>query len=160
MLHSRFAIRLARETDIGTLVTFANALSVEEGDLFARFTRTSCRRAAFGMWPSLTFLLAERGGQPLGYAAYFVGYDTGENYRVAFMADLFVLPKHRRQGIAIRLLRAIADHARLRGKDRLCWGALPRRRAARRFYAAIGRSLMVIFRCRSRRRTCDGAPEV
>lgn len=136
--HSRIVVRLACEDDIPLLVDFANSLSAEEGDLSARFTRRSCRRAAFGEFPSLTFLLVERNGQPLGYASYFAGYDTGENYRLAFIADLFVLPKHRRQGIAVQLLLAIARCAQLRGKDRLSWGVLPRRRATKRFYAAIG----------------------
>lgn len=138
---SSVAVRLAREEDIATLVRFANALAAEEGDPSARFSRRSCRRAAFGTSPSASFLLAEQGGTPLGYTGYFVGYDTGENYRLAFIVDLFVLPERRREGIAIQLLRTIARHAKLRGTDRLCWGVLPRRRATKRFYVAIGGEL-------------------
>ncbi len=88
-----------------------------------------------------TFLLAELNGEPLGYSAYFPGYDTGESSRVAFVMDLFVLPEYRRQEVATRLLHAVARHARLRGQDRLCWGVLPHRREAKRFYTALGAEL-------------------
>lgn len=134
-------LRLADPTDpsdASAIVRLSNALASEEGDHRGLFTRAALRRCVSAPQPLLRFALAECDGAPVGHAAWFDGFDTGESYRIAFVMDLYVEPAWRRQGIGRRLLRFVARQARLRARDRLCWGVLPRRRSARRFYAALG----------------------
>lgn len=134
-------LRLADPTDprdAAAIVCLSNALAAEEGDQRGLFTRAALRRCSTEPRPLLRFVLAERDGAAVGHAAWFDGFDTGENYRIAVVMDLYVAPAQRRQGIGRRLLRFVARQARLRARDRLCWGVLPRRRSARRFYAALG----------------------
>ncbi len=131
-------IRAAAARDARAVVALVNELSREEGDRRALFTLAAYRRATRGKPPLLRFLLAEAGGCLLGHVAWSVGFDAGENYKLAFVMDLYVRPSHRRRGIATELLRAVARRARLQPQDRLCWGVLPRRRSARQFYVAMG----------------------
>jgi GNAT superfamily N-acetyltransferase len=131
-------IRAAAARDASAVVALVNELSREEGDRRGLFTPAAYRRATRGDPPLLRFLLAEAGGRLLGHVTWSVGFDTGENYKLAFVMDLYVRPSHRRRGIATELLRAVARRARLRARDRLCWGVLPRRKSARQFYAALG----------------------
>ncbi len=131
-------MRKATKDDVSTIVTFVSALSREEGDVRELFTRRSCLRAGFRPDSPTVFVLAVAAEEPVGYASFFTGFDTGENYRVAYVMDLYVMRHHRRRGVATRLLRAVARYAGLRSRDRLCWGVLTHRRVARAFYESLG----------------------
>jgi len=131
-------IRSATRNDVDAIVALVNALSREEGDTRGLFTRRSCLRAGFGPKAPSVFLLAFAGEQPVGFACFFPGYDTGESCRIACVMDLYVVPERRREGMATRLLHAVARQAGLGPSDRLCWGLLPHRQGARQFYQALG----------------------
>ena len=54
--------------------------------------------------------------------------------RVAYLADVFVVPEHRRRGVAKRLIRAIVDHPELEGLRRILLAT----RDAHGLYAQFG----------------------
>lgn len=62
---------------------------------------------------SLCFGVYARGRQ-VGFARVITDYAT-----FGYVADVFVLPEHRRRGLAKMLMRAIVEHPDLRGLRRL-----------------------------------------
>lgn len=74
-----------------------------------------------------------------GFATVLPTVDTIKGRRGGFLADLYVRPAHRRQGLGSALVRAAARVAGEReGAEFLRWTSLPGNAAARAFYAALG----------------------
>jgi GNAT superfamily N-acetyltransferase len=68
-------------------------------------------------------------GRQIGFARVITDYAT-----FGYVADVFVLPEHRRRGLAKMLMRAILDHPELRGLRRLLLAT----RDAHKLYAPFG----------------------
>ena len=79
-------------------------------------------------------LVADEGGETLGYLLAFDHLALWANGRVAWVEEITVRADRRRQGIGRRLMREFENWARLRGSR---VAALATRRAAD-FYAALG----------------------
>lgn len=79
-------------------------------------------------------LIAEVGGEAVGYAVFSTTYSTFECRPGLWVEDLFVRPEHRRQGIGRALLGHIAGIALERACARLEWSALDWNEPALRFY--------------------------
>ncbi|HEX2022729.1 MAG TPA: GNAT family N-acetyltransferase [Candidatus Thermoplasmatota archaeon] len=88
--------------------------------------------------PRLEVWLAQRGGAPVGYAATFETYSTFRARPLLYLEDLFVLPEHRRAGVAKALLRRLARRAKERGCARVTWMVLDWNVDAQRFYERLG----------------------
>ncbi len=91
--------------------------------------------------PTTAVVVADCGGQLVGYtigvvadmvSTFFVSEATG------FIADLFVSPDCRRQGIGRRLVTALADWFATRGLTRFEWHAAARNEDALAFWRALG----------------------
>ncbi|MFO7171430.1 MAG: GNAT family N-acetyltransferase [Bacillota bacterium] len=65
--------------------------------------------------PGGGFLVAERGGQPLGYALYYLQPNPFTGIPEGVIADLHVVEGARRQGVAGALLRSAEEHLRGQG---------------------------------------------
>jgi GNAT superfamily N-acetyltransferase len=93
--------------------------------------------ALFGERPSAEALIAERGGEPVGFALFYVTFSTWECRPGLWLEDLFVPPEHRRAGVGRALLSALAATALERGYTRLEWVALDWNEPALDFYAQL-----------------------
>ena len=85
-----------------------------------------------GSLPTVTFLVAEAGGELVGYAAVSVVQDTAELQRIA------VDHAHRRQGLATALLDTVLTTAAEGGADRLLLEVRDDNLGATAFYADRG----------------------
>lgn len=112
-----------------------------------RFTAAAFLRDGFGPAPAFRALVAEGGGETLGYAVCCPGYDADTAARGVWLADLYVRPEFRRCGVGRALLRALAAGARDDGARWMAWSVLARNRAARRFYRRLARELPHLRLC-------------
>ena len=55
----------------------------------------------------------------VGFAQLYSSFSSGSLAQIFILNDLFVVPSIRRQGVASRLLRAVADYGRAAGAIRL-----------------------------------------
>jgi GNAT superfamily N-acetyltransferase len=135
---SAVRVRPARPADAETIVAFSHALSLEEGYLAPVLQARHVRAEGFG--PSARFhaLIAERDGQPVGYALFYPTYDTDHAARGLFLQDLYVVAAARRQGAGRALMAAVARACQADGGLYVFWTALPKNRAGLAFYRAIG----------------------
>jgi ribosomal-protein-alanine N-acetyltransferase len=90
------------------------------------------REGVLGRLPTVTYLVAEVGGELVGHAVTSSAGDIAELQRIA------VAEPHRRQGIAASLLAGVVDAARRTPADRLLLEVREDNRAALSFYAGQG----------------------
>ena len=69
-------VRGATPGDAETIAAFAHALSLEEGYPAPALQADHVRAEGFGAKPRFRALIAEREGQPVGYALFYPAYDT------------------------------------------------------------------------------------
>jgi GNAT superfamily N-acetyltransferase len=133
-----FRIRPARPEDAGTLLGLIRELAEYErlGDEVVG-TEELLVESLFerGMAEAL---IAESGGEPVGYAIFFTTFSTFECRPGLWVEDVFVRPALRRGGIGRAMLAEIAGIAVERGCARLEWMALDWNQPALRFYARLG----------------------
>jgi GNAT superfamily N-acetyltransferase len=87
-------------------------------------------------------ILAEAGGETVGYAIFFGTFSSFECRAGIWVEDLFVRPQLRRRGIGRALLEHIAGLAVERGCARLEWSALDWNSPALQFYDSFGATLL------------------
>ena len=92
----------------------------------------------FGPRPYAEVLLADDGGEVVGFAFFFHNYSTFLSSPGIYLEDLFVKPSHRGKGHGKRLLTALAKLAIERGCGRLEWAVLNWNAPAIKFYEALG----------------------
>jgi enamine deaminase RidA (YjgF/YER057c/UK114 family)/GNAT superfamily N-acetyltransferase len=83
-------------------------------------------------------LLARQGGKPVGYALFCPSYETDYAARGVYLADLYVRPDARRQGIGRALVAAVARLGRQRDLSFLWWTSQPWNEDGHAFYKALG----------------------
>lgn len=94
-------------------------------------------------------IVAELENQIVGYILFFYTYSTFLTKPGIYLEDLFVLPEHRRQGIATRLLTHLAQRAVAEEYGRLEWSVLDWNQPAIDFYQRIGADILPDWRtCR------------
>lgn len=103
----------------------------------------------FGAKPYIEAILAEYGGQAVGFALFFHNYSTFLTKPGIYLEDLFVLPEFRRQGIGKAILKYLAQLTVTRECGRLEWSVLDWNQPAITFYENIGASVLPDWRiCR------------
>lgn len=95
-------------------------------------------RHLFGERPAAEAAVAERGGEPVGYALFFPTFSTFLGRPGIWLEDLFVRPAHRGGGVGRALLEHVAQLAVARGCGRLEWSALDWNEPALAFYRGLG----------------------
>jgi GNAT superfamily N-acetyltransferase len=88
--------------------------------------------------PRVEALIAEIGGEAVGFALYFHNYSTFLTRFGIWLEDLFVKPSCRGQGIGFALLRRVAEIAVERGCGRMEWAVLDWNTSAIDFYLRLG----------------------
>jgi GNAT superfamily N-acetyltransferase len=138
----RVLVRAASAEDVPQLLALFGALADYEqlrDELYADEERL--HEALFGEQPAASALIAERGGEAVGYALFFSTFSSFRISRGIWLEDLFVLPEHRNAGVGRALLAAVA--ARVPDRDgRLEWAALDWNELALGFYRGIGARLL------------------
>ncbi|MHC5938036.1 GNAT family N-acetyltransferase [Nostoc sp.] len=103
----------------------------------------------FGSRRYVEAILAESGGQAVGFALFFHNYSTFLTKPGIYLEDLFVLPEYCRQGIGKALITKVAQIAVERDCGRLEWSVLDWNESAQEFYRSMGASILDDWRiCR------------
>jgi GNAT superfamily N-acetyltransferase len=98
----------------------------------------SLRLALFGSLPVAHALVARVGGEPAGFALYFLNFSTFLAKPGLYLEDLFVRPAFRGRAVGKRLLAHLAKLAVERDYGRFEWAVLDWNLPARQFYEALG----------------------
>lgn len=136
---SGVSVRPARPGDVPLLLELFGELAAYERlaeEMVA--DETLIEAALFGPDPPVQALIAERGGEAAGYAAFFPTFSTFLGTRGIWLEDLFVRPQHRRAGVGRALLARVAATLRAGGGQRLEWAALTWNELALGFYHGLG----------------------
>lgn len=132
-------IRPAREDDVGLILRFIRELADYEKLLHEVVaTEEKLRRTLFGPRPGAEVVIAEDGGEPVGFALFFHNYSTFLAQPGLYLEDLYVRPEARGRGIGRALLAHLARLARERECGRLEWWVLDWNEDAIRFYRSLG----------------------
>jgi len=131
-------VRPATVADAGLLHRFSKDLARFEDEPDAvKATPESLARDGFGPDPKFAALIAERGGQPVGFALYTFNYSVWTGARGIFVEDIWVVPGARRGGVARALMRALAKECAANGWRRIDLNVLDWN-PARGFYERLG----------------------
>ena len=132
-------IRSGERRDVPVIADLIRALALYE-KLEDQVTMTEERLAGalFGERPYAETLIAEDGGEAVGFALFFHNFSTFLAQPGIYLEDLFVKPEHRGKGIGRKLLQRLAWLAVDRGCGRLEWAVLDWNVEAIKFYERLG----------------------
>lgn len=132
-------IRSATIKDCALICQFVHQLAVyEKLEDEAVATDEDIASSLFGDKPQAEVVIAERGGEPLGFALFFHNYSTFLGRRGLYLEDLFVIPEARGSGAGKALLKHLAQLALERGCGRFEWWVLDWNTPAIDFYKSLG----------------------
>jgi GNAT superfamily N-acetyltransferase len=132
-------IRAARREDVA--VVFALIVELANYERAAHEVTGDAElleAAMFGPDPSVEVVVAELGGEVVGFAQYFRTFSTWLCRPGLWLEDLYVSPAHRRGGVGRALLAHLAAIVVERDYGRLEWAALRWNGLALGFYDALG----------------------
>ncbi len=140
-------LRPAARADVPLIMSFVRALAEYErlADQVVG-TEDDMRRALFPApgdlpapcQPAAEVVIAELGGEPVGFALFFHNMSTFLARRGLYLEDLFVLPSARGRGVGRALLAHLARIARDRECGRMEWSVLDWNEPAIRLYKSLG----------------------
>ncbi len=137
------AIRPAVPDDAPVVLALVRELAAYERLLHEVVaTEDDVRAALFGDAPRAFCEVAEREGEPAGFALWFYSYSTFRGRHGIYLEDLFVRPEHRGRGIGRALLARLARRCLDEGLPRLEWSVLDWNEPALAFYRGLGAEAM------------------
>lgn len=132
-------IRFAIPEDAPTLLRFIQELATYEREPDAVEVDAATLAAQMrSSSPPFECLLAEDGGEAVGFALFFHTYSTWRGKRGIHLEDLWVTPSARKRGIGTALLKELARVTVERGCARLEWAVLDWNELALSFYRGLG----------------------
>ena len=132
-------IRSATIKDCALIRQFVHQLAVYENlEAEAVATDEDIAASLFGEKPQAEVIIAERAGEPIGFALFFHNYSTFLGRRGLYLEDLFVIPEARGSGAGKALLKHLAQLALERGCGRFEWWVLDWNTPAIDFYKSLG----------------------
>ncbi len=132
-------IRPATENDIPLILQFIRDLArYEKLEHKVVATEEGLRQTLFGNPRFAEVVLAESGGNAVGFALFFHNYSTFLGRPGIYLEDLFVKPEMRGRGVGKELLAYLARLAQERGCGRLEWAVLDWNAPAIDFYKSLG----------------------
>ncbi|MDP5017429.1 GNAT family N-acetyltransferase [Anabaena sp. UHCC 0187] len=103
----------------------------------------------FGSPKYIEAILAEIGGQAVGFAMFFHNYSSYLTKPGIYLEDIYIIPEYRQQGIGKALLIKVAQIAVERDCGRLEWNVLDWNVSAQEFYYRMGAEMIEDWRiCR------------
>jgi len=141
------AIRAATPADVAGLLALMRELAEFEKltHLFVA-TEAGLADALFGARASAEALVADDGGQLVGYALFFHNFSTFLGRRGLYLEDLYVRPSQRGSGLGTAMLRKLAALAVERGCGRFEWTVLDWNQPAIGFYEKMGATVLPDWR--------------
>ena len=137
-----FSIRTALAFDapaIGRLAgQFADYLRTLGDQTEFKLNAEAYLRDGFGLQPAFEGLVAEAGGQVIGYLLYHFGYDSDGAFGNLHVVDLYVDSQARRKGVGKALMRAAGEIAREAGSREIIWSVYHANDLATTFYEKLG----------------------
>jgi GNAT superfamily N-acetyltransferase len=138
ILGSDIRVRAATVDDVELLHRLSIDLATYEDEPDAvTSTPQTLARDGFGKDPKFAALIAERAGQPVGFALYTFNYSVWTAARGIFVEDIWVVPEERRSGVARALMAALARECAANGYKRIDLNVLDWN-PARGFYERLG----------------------
>jgi len=132
-------IRPATADDAETLVRLIRELAAyEQLEHEARATPEAIRQHLFGPHARAEALIAEQGGQPIGFALFFQNFSTFRCQPGLYLEDIYVQPEHRGRGLGKALFQRLAALAVERDCGRMEWTVLNWNEPAIQFYRGLG----------------------
>ena len=132
-------IRSADASDVPLILAFIHELAEFEREPDAVFAKEAdLLRDGFGERPLFQCLIAEKDGQPAGFAFYFFNYSTWKGRPGIHLEDLFVRPPFRGMGTGRELLIRVAQVAVENECARFQWDVLDWNQTAIDFYHSLG----------------------
>lgn len=92
----------------------------------------------FGEAPTAFCHVAEKNGEVVGIAIWFLNYSTWLGQPGIYLEDLFVRPEHRGAGLGLALMKELARICVERGYRRFQWWVLDWNEPAINFYKSLG----------------------
>ncbi len=140
---SELTLRPATQKDLSVLLGLIRALAEYE-KLSHAVTGSieALQEHLFGANPYIEAIVAEYGGQAVGFALFFHNYSTFLAKPGIYLEDLFVLPQFRRLGIGKAVLSYLAQLAISRNCGRFEWSVLDWNESAIAFYQRMGASIL------------------
>jgi len=140
--NSHIKIRVAKRGDAQEIGAMAKDLasylrSLGDKTKF-QFNAKNFLQDGFGHKRAFNGLVAETDGKLVGYLLYHGGYDTDKGVKIFYIADLYVHPEYRRQGIGRNLIEELKKISRNAGVKKLFWQVFAPNLNARKFYWHIG----------------------
>ncbi|WP_456599544.1 N-acetyltransferase family protein [Blastococcus sp. SYSU DS0616] len=133
------SVRPIRPDDVPAVVGLVRELADYERALSeVRLTEEQLTDCLFGASPALFGHVAERDGQVVGMALWFLNFSTWRGTHGIYLEDLYVQPRHRGTGLGKELLRTLAAVCVERGYSRLEWSVLDWNTPSIEFYRAAG----------------------
>jgi len=99
-------------------------------------------RTLFADTPKVFALIAERDGEPIGFALYFFNYSTFLGMHGLYLEDLYVREAARGSGAGTALLAKLAKIAIDQNCGRMEWSVLDWNAPSINFYKALGAEAM------------------
>lgn len=134
-----FILRDARREDVPAIVSLIEDLALYERqpeDCHA--DPVLLEKHLFGPRPYAETVVAEAGGELIGFALFFHNYSTWLTRPGLYLEDLYVKPERRGLGAGKALLAHLARIAVSRGCGRMEWSVLTWNEPAIGFYKALG----------------------
>jgi GNAT superfamily N-acetyltransferase len=132
-------IRPAQRQDAGLLLTMIQELAdYERASERVVGSEEMLAAALFDARPAAEAVIAEVGGQPVGFALFFSTFSTWLCQSGIWLEDLYVRPEHRGDGVGRALLAHMARMSVERGCGRVEWSALDWNTPALEFYERLG----------------------
>ena len=126
-------IRAAKSRDLAELAEMIAELAAHHGDT-AAVTPEHLERDLFGRMPWISALVAEAGGELIGYTILVPLYRAHQGARGMELHQLYVRPAHRGTGIGRHLVGKAREQARMAGATYLSVSAATGNFQAHRFY--------------------------
>lgn len=139
MSSASFTLRDARPADVPAIVSLIRELAAFEKQ--PEDCHADPRLLGEHLFGAKTFaeaVLAESGGEVVGFALFFHNYSTWLTRPGLYLEDLYVRPSFRGLGIGEALLRHLARLATSRGCGRMEWSVLTWNEPAIGFYERLG----------------------
>lgn len=153
-MSATITVRPYRPEDNADVVRMIATLAAFHGDT-ARIDADLLTRDAGGASPWIRILVAEAGGEAIGYAAFVTLHHLQYSSRGLDMHHLFVAKSWRGKGVGSALVEAGAELAKSLDCEWLAVGADAENRAAQNFYTARGFAAWPHYGVRLRRRLRD-----
>lgn len=132
-------IRLATADDVGEILRLIRAIAdYHEQSHYVLTSDEELLAAGFSEPGKFSALVAEAGGQIIGFVSYTVNYSIWLGCDYMYIDDLFVDEGYRGDSVGEALMRAAKAHCQRIGLSRMKWEVNPGNVRARQFYERLG----------------------